>query len=147
MQIDDVDGEVAQRGVAEEFVHPDGAVGGVGDGGRGEADAPCGKGLDVALVGGDGARDGHAGGAVDAEVWLVEGHDGVSAVVGDGVVDVGFPDGSEGGVVIEEKGVEGHVWVLGWWIGSAVVALAVVGQGVVVVCPGYLRGRGVEVKR
>ena len=135
MQVDDVDGEVAGSGVAEELAHPDGAVGGVGDGGGSEADSARGERLDVALVGGDGGRDGHAGGPVDAEVGFVEGHDGVGAIVDDGVVDIGFPDSSEGGIVVEEQGIEDHGWVSSWWVRAAVVALAVIGEGVVVVRP------------
>ena len=60
--------------------------------------------MDVGLVSGDGAGDGHAGlAAVEAAIRLVEGEDGVGAVVGDRGANVAGPDGGQRGIVVEEE--------------------------------------------
>ena len=82
--VGDGGGAELEAGIVEEV------VGAVGGGGR---EGGVGEGLYEGLVSGDGARDGHAGGlGGGAEVGLVEGEEGVGAVVRDGVVHVRWPD-------------------------------------------------------
>ena len=99
----DVDCQIPLRegGVGEEIAEPCEAGPGVCDGGCDEAGLAC-EGLDGFVVCCEGAWDGHAGGAVDAEVRFVEAEEGVGAVVGDGVGGGGGPVGREGGVVVED---------------------------------------------
>lgn len=117
MHVDEING--AARAVAHEVAQIAEAGGGVGVGDRRSAEEGAArKGLHVLLECGDGGVDGHARGAGDAEVRLVEGHEGGDAG-GEGAVGGGGPGGEEVGRVGEEDGevlqggVEGAVWVGG----------------------------------
>jgi hypothetical protein len=84
VHVDEVDG--AAGAVAHEPREVGEAVGraAVGDGGGAE-ECLARERLHVLLVGADGGVDGHAGGALDAEIGLVEGHEGRRAGVDGGL--------------------------------------------------------------
>ena len=89
MNVDEIDG--AAGAVAEEPGKVGQTEGGaaVGDGGGAE-EGLAGERLHVLLVCADSGIDAHAGGADEADIWLVEGHESCSASV-DGGLSSGGP--------------------------------------------------------
>lgn len=100
------------------------------DSGRAEQE-PAGERLDVGAVRGDGFVDAHAGRAAKAAVGLVEGEDGVGAVLRNRGVDVGGEDSGQGWCVVEEHWDECQ--------GRVEAAVVGVGKREVVVGPGNTR--------